>query len=580
MNDPRVTGHADDAYGKGNDPRRMTDAEPSQPSHRAARPGSEVDRGREDFRRRSWAGAYEALSRADQMTPLGPDDLELLAMSAYLTGRDDDYLSALERAHHAHLSVDAAERAVRCAFWLGLRLASRGENGRANGWLARARRSLEHAGRDCAEHGYLLLPTAQQQLDAGDCAAAHATAAQAAEIGNRFGEVDLIACARHLQGRALMQHGQIAPGLALLDEVMVVVARGNLSPLVTGLIYCSVIEGCQEVFALDRSREWTSALGQWCEEQPEMVAFSGVCRVHRAEILQMRGEWSQAIDEARGAHARSHRAGNASAVAAALYQQGEVHRLRGDFAPAEKAYRDASRAGQDPQPGLALMRLAQGRRGVAAAGIRRAAGGVTDRLQRVRLLPAFIEVLLAAGDIEDARGASFELEEIAQSVRTAPLDAMAAHGRGAVELAEGDIATSLASLRRAWTVWHRVEAPYPAARVRVLVGLACRELGDDEGFGLELDAARAAFAHLGALPDLARVDALIRGATTERRDRVTARERQVLRLVAVGKTNRAIADELFLSEKTVDRHVSNILAKLDVPSRSAATAYAYTHDLV
>ena len=265
----------------------------------------ELERGRESYGRRAWADAYQSLSRADQAAPLGVEDLELLAMSAYLIGRDDDYLRALDRAHHAHLDAGERLRAVRCAFWLGLRLLFRGETGRATGWLARAQRLLEREERDCVEQGYLLLPVVEQHLAAGDCEAAYATAAGAAEIGERFGEADLIACARHLQGRALMQQGQVEQGLALLDEAMVAVTAGELSPLVTGLIYCSVIEACQQVYALGRAREWTSALAQWCEEQPEMVAFTGICRVHRAEIMQLHGAWQDAIEEARRACERS-----------------------------------------------------------------------------------------------------------------------------------------------------------------------------------------------------------------------------------------------------------------------------------
>lgn len=558
----------------------MSDLDQRRPNARVADVLGALERGRQCYARRAWTLAYQSLSLADQAVALGVEDLERLAMSAYLAGRDDDYLSALERTHHAHLNVGEGVRAARCAFWLSLRLAFRGETGRATGWLARAQRLLEREGRDCVEQGYLLLPLVQQQLDAGDCAAAYATAASAAGIGERFGEADLIACARHLQGLVLMQQGQVEPGLALLDEAMIAVTSGELSPLVTGLIYCSVIEGCQQVYALDRAREWTSALAQWCEAQPEMVAFSGVCRVHRAEIMQLRGAWPEAMDEARRARERCSQAGNAQAVAAAFYQQAEVHRLRGEFAAADEAYRSASRSGWEPQPGLALLRLAQGRTDAAAAAIRRVVSATTQRLSRTRLLPACVEIMLAAGDIEQARGACLELEEIAKSFDSGVLDAMAAHARGAVELAEGDAQAALGSLRGAWKVWQRVEAPYMAARVRVLVGLACRALGDDEGCRLELEATRAVFEQLGAAPDLARIESLMRGAPPAHPHRLTSRELQVLHLVAAGKTNKAIATELYLSEKTIDRHVSNIFYKLGVASRSAATAYAYKHKLV
>ena len=341
--------------------------------------------------------------------------------------------------------------------------------------------------------------------------AAYAAAAEAAAIGERCGDPDLVACARHQQGRIRLQQGQVEAGLALLDETMVAVTAGELSPLVTGLMYCSVIAACQQVYALDRTREWTAALTQWCEGQPDMVAFAGVCQVHRAEIMQLQGAWPEAIEEARRACARSQGV-DQQAAAAALYQQAEVHRLKGEFAAAEEAYRGASQLGLEPQPGLALLRLAQGRSDAAATAIRRVASTTTDRLKRMSLLPAYVEIMLAAGDVEDARNACRELEDIARSFDTGVPGAIAAQARGAVDLAEGNAQAALGSLRRAFEVWQRIEAPYAAARVRVLIGLACRALGDEDGAGLEIDAARSIFERLGAAPDLARIDSLTKGA--------------------------------------------------------------------
>jgi DNA-binding CsgD family transcriptional regulator len=538
-----------------------------------------LKQGRESYRRRAWGDAYQSLSLADQATPLGIKDLELLAISAYLIGRDDEYLSALDRAHHAYLDAGEGVRAARCAFWLGLNLLLRAETGRASGWFARAQRLLEGSERDCVEQGYLLLPVAEQHLHAGNFQAAQTTAASAAEIGERFRDADLIACARHVQGRALMLQRQVQKGLSLLDEAMVAVTAGELSPIMTGLIYCSVIDACQQMYALDRAREWTSALAQWCDEQPEMLAFTGVCRVHRAEIMQLHGAWGEAIEEARRAGERCPGT-NQQAAAAAFYQQAEVHRLRGEFAAAEEAYRNASQCGWEPQPGLALLRLAQGRTAAAAAAIRRVVGATQDRLQRTKLLPAYIEIMLDMNEIQEAHGACRELGEIAESFEADVLGAMAAHARGAIELAEGDAQSALGSLRRAGQVWQQIEAPYLAARVRMLVALACRALGDTEGAALEMEAAQCAFQELGAAPDVARIKSLTRQAATDQLTSLTPREVQVLRLVSAGKTNKAIAAELSLSEKTVDRHLSNIFTKLDVPSRAAATAYAYQHKLV
>ena len=545
----------------------------------SAAPGA-LERGRECYSRQAWRDCYQLLSCADQEAPLQGEDLERLAMSAYLLGRDDEYLDALDRAHSAHLSAGENLRAVRCAFWLSLHLYLRGEIGHGTGWLARAQRLLDCEQRDCVEQGYLMLPVVNQQVAAGDLEAAYAAATGAGEIGDRFAEADLSASARHLQGRVLIEQGQIARGLALLDEAMLAVATGKLSPLVTGLAYCNVIDGCQQAYALGRALEWTSALTQWCEAHPDMVAFSGVCLVHRAEIMQLRGAWGDAIDEARRAFERCEQARNRQAAAAALYQQAEVHRLRGAFAAAEEVYRRASESGCDPQPGLALLRAAQGRTDAAATAIRRASRATTDRSQRARLLPAYVEVVLAVGNVGEAQRACDELEDIAKSFGSGELDAIAAYARGSLELAEGDAQAALGSLRRAAQVWQQHEAPYMGARVRMLMGLACRALGDDEGGRLELEAARAAFEQLGAAPDLARIDAQMRGAPPARPHGLTARELQVLRLVATGKTNKAIAAELFLSEKTIDRHLSNIFAKLDVKSRAAATAFAYEHELI
>jgi DNA-binding CsgD family transcriptional regulator len=537
----------------------------------------EIDRARRYFEQRAWAAAYQAFQLADQQTPLAAEDLELLALAAYLVGRDQDYLTALERAYHAHCDAGQFHRAVRCAFWLGFRVLMRGEAGRASGWFARGQRLLDRDTRECAERGQLLLPVVEQHIGTGDYEGAYAIAAEAAAIGERCRDADLVACARHQQGRIRLQQGQTEAGLALLDETMLAVTADELSPMVTGLMFCSVIAACQEVYALDRSREWIAAMTRWCEGQPDMVAFAGVCQVHRAEIMQLQGAWPDAIEEARRACARSQGV-DRRATAAGHYQQAEVHRLKGAFAAAEEAYRNASQSGLDPQPGFALLRYAQGRTDAAAAAIRSAVGTTTDRLRRLSLLPAYVEIMLAAGDVESARDACRNLEDLAGAFNTGVPDAMAAQARGAVELAEGNARAAIGSLRRAFDEWQRIEAPYAAARVRVLIGQACRALGDKDGADLEIAAARSIFDRLGAEPDLARIDSLMKG--TSKPHPLTPRELQVLRLVAAGKTNAAIAGELFLSERTIDRHVSNILTKLDLSTRTAATAWAYEHGLI
>jgi DNA-binding NarL/FixJ family response regulator len=332
---------------------------------------------------------------------------------------------------------------------------------------------------------------------------------------------------------------------------------------------------------LSRAREWTSALSRWCDQQKQMTAFTGICLVRRAEILQLQGIWVDAMAEAdRACKPIALGGADRGPPAAAFYQKAEMHRLRGEVEAAEDGYRTASRLGREPQPGLALLRLHQGRADAASAAIRRVVGAVADPLERARLLPAHVEIMLATGDIEEARRACSDLEEIAQEFTTEILQAMAAQARGAVALAEGEVRAALAPLRRAFVAWQAAEAPYEEARVRVLMGLACRSIGDEEMSGLELAAARAVFERLGAEPEIARLDALGKAQRSVPEHGLTQRELQILRLIAAGKTNKAIAADLFVSERTIDRHVSNIFGKLDVPSRAAATAYAYEHKIL
>ena len=519
----------------------------------------ELERGRESYHAETWAAAYEALSAADRSVPLEAGDLELLANAAYMVGRDTDYLGTLERAYRAHLDTDEPLAAVRCAFWIGFCLArTRGETGRASGWLGRARRLLGE--RDCVERGYVLL------LEGG--------AGEAAAIAERFADADLFALAGRDRGHALIGTGDFEQGLRLLDEAMVAVTAGELSPIVAGIVYCGVILACQDAHEVSRAREWTVALTRWCERQPDLVAFTGRCLVDRAGILQLRGAWPEALAEARRAGERSRRGDNPAAAGEALYREGEIHRLQGELAAAEEAYREASRHGWEPQPGLALLRLAQGRTGAAAAAIRRVTTETAEPVKRARLLPACVEILLAAGERRAAREACQELGSIAARREGGALPAMAAHARGLLDLEAGDPRAALVSLRHAGELWAQLDAPYDAARVRELVGLACRALGDEDSAGLELEAARAAYVRLGAAPDVVRLDSPARPAG------LTERELEVLRHLAAGETNKAIAAELTLSGRTVDRHVSNIFAKLGVPSRAAATAYAYEHHLL
>jgi DNA-binding CsgD family transcriptional regulator len=533
----------------------------------------DLERGRASYERRAWRDAYESLSRADRARALGAEDLELLATSAYLLGFDDEYLSAVERAHHAYTERGENARAVRCAFWVGVQLAYRGEFGPAGGWLARAQRML--GDEDSVERGYLLMPLVFQHEAEGDFDAAAAVASDAAAIADRFADAEGFALAVAAKGHMLVKAGRVRDGLALLDEAMATLAGGRLTPIATGIVYCGVILACQQAYELRRAQEWTAVLTRWCREQPDLVAFTGRCLIHRAEIMQLHGEWKDALEEARRAGERLARSFNRAAAAEAFYRQGEVHRLRGEFADAEAAYREASRFGLEPQPGLALLRLVQGRRDAAAASIRRAVGEASQPLRRVNLLPAYVEILLAAGDLEEARAGCLELEELAGRFGSAMLAALVAQARGACELASGDVHSALAFLREAAETWRELDVPYDTARARVLVAEACRALGDADAAALELDAAREVFAALGAAPDLARLD-----ATRPGQFGLTRRQLEVLRLLAAGRSNREIAASLVISEHTVARHVQNIFAALGVSSRTAASAFAFEHDLV
>jgi DNA-binding CsgD family transcriptional regulator len=539
-----------------------------------------LEQGREFYADRAWSDAYAALSGADREAALGAEDLELLATVAYMIGREDEYFRALGRAHQAHLNAGEALAAARCALWIGMNLAQRGEMGRAGGWLGRARRLVEREGGECVEQGYLLIPLMFQHEASGDLDGAIATAAEAAAIAERFGDADLLALAVHSQGHLLVYAGRVKEGLPLLDESMVAVSTGELSPIVSGIVYCGVIIGCRAAFDLRRAQEWTAALAAWCREQPDMVAFTGRCLVHRTEILGLQGAWMEALGEARRAVDRCLEAQNRRAAGQAAYLEGDLHRLQGHFAAAEEAYREASSHGREPQPGLALLRLAQGNGAAASAAIRRALAETRERPGRAALLPAVVEIGLRADDVDAARSACLELETIAADYEAAMLDAAVHYAKGAVDLAEGDPASALVLLRRASQAWQELDAPYEEARARVLIAQACLALGDDEAATMEREAARDAFAQLGAAPDLASIDAQARRAGSREPHGLTARELEVLRRVAAGQTNKSIAAELVLSERTVERHVSNIFAKLCVSSRAAATAFAYEHEIL
>ena len=361
----------------------------------------------------------------------------------------------------------------------------------------------------------------------------------------------------------------------------------RLGPITAGIVYCAVVLECMRVFDLARASEWTRALTAWCERQPDLVPYRGQCLVHRAQLQQAAGDWQDALVTIAAACRRLTDPPH-PALGLAYYHAAEMHRLVGAFDEADREYRQASRTGCPPTPGLALLELARGHHDDAAATIRRAVQEVDDPLERPALLAAAIEIFRVTGDSSEARAAADELAEIAAGSTSELLGAMASRGTGTVLLVEGDPAGALTHLRAAARAWQHLRMPYEAARTAVLLGLSCAALGDRTTAGLEFENARDAFTELGATPDLDRLRSLAAGLGDPAGARemgapttaLSAREREVLVHIAAGKTNREIAAELVISEHTVGRHVENIFTKAGVTSRAAATAYAYEHDLL
>ena len=432
------------------------------------------------------------------------------------------------------------------------------------------------SGRGWVEHGQLWLAEARVARGRGNAESELSYAQRAIEVGHRFGDADLVVLGRYIEGRLLVRQGKVDDGMATLDEAMLAAAQGELGPMATGQVYCNVIAACQELGDLRRAAQWTEALRGWCESQPASV-FPGLCRVHRAEVLRLRGAWSEAEHEARQASENLVETMPAFA-SEALYQLGEVRRQRGELDEAELAFRQASDLGREPQPGLALVRLAQGKMDAAAAGVRRGLAQESNRLTRARLLAARVEIAIAGGDLPDASAAAGELGGIAREYGSVALQAAAAFAHGRVELAGGHAPAALGSLHRSWELWQAADCPFEAAETRRALGLACLEVGDVDGAELALSSSLAVFERLGATAEAARTAGLL-GARPPAAG-LTRREVEVLRLVAAGKSNRKIAAELYLSVKTVARHLSNIFCKIDVTSRAAATAFAYEHGLI
>jgi DNA-binding CsgD family transcriptional regulator len=525
-----------------------------------------------------WLEVYEDLSARDPVS-LSAVELDALAEAAWWLCKTDEGIAARRRSYAAFRDAGDNRGAARTAARLFHEHFYRGESAVAVGWL---RRGFRHVEPDpaCVEWGWLRMAEAELHLHQGPLEQAVEGAGQAIQTARAHGDADLAAVAMQLQGRALVAQGRIHEGLALLDEAMTCVLAGELAPLYTGWVYCSVILACKDLADLRRASEWTEAARAWCEALPATTPYSqGLCRIYRGEVLALRGAWAEAEAEMRRAHQEllPHKPQGA---AEASYGVGEVLRRRGDLSGAEQAFVRAQQLGWDPQPGMALLRLAQGRVDAAAAALRSALASPTvDRFARARLLAARVDVAIAAGALDDARAAARELAVTADGLASAVVRATASMAQGALHLAEGDPAAALEDLRAALTGWRALALPYEQAQARLLIGTTQRMLGDQESGRIEIDAARAGFDRLGAAADARHAAALLQRGRAPR-PVLTDREVEVLRLVAAGRINRESAGALHLSQYTVARHMQNIFAKLGVSSRAAATSHAIERGLL
>jgi DNA-binding CsgD family transcriptional regulator len=536
----------------------------------------DLQRARIAYDRRDWLAAYGGLSEV-AAGDLTADDFSRLATAAYLVGRRNDCIQALQRVYQLQLDGGDVLASVRAAFWLALVLLTSGETAVGGGWVGRAQRLLADVDGDVVERGYVSIHLMFRHIFGGELDPAQDLAERITDYGRRFADPDLIAMGLNSHGRLLLAGNRVPEGLALLDEAMVGVAAGEVSTIIAGIVYCSMIEACQEIGDFDRAARWTSQLTAWCDDQPGLVPFTGQCAVHRGQIMRAHGAFDEALAEFDLAVLRYRAADAMDAAGLAMAERGDVLRLRGDLAGAAAAYDAAVTFGYEPQPGLALLWLAQGRTAAAVAAVRRLLREVGDPVHRSRLLPAAVEVLLGDRDADSAAGLAAELQEIAASFGCPSVQARADHASAEVAVATGDPAAALPLLRRERGVWERLGARYDTARCGVLLGRALRALGDDESAVTELTAARRTLAELGARPAEHEAATLIRPTLPRG---LTEREVEVLRLVATGKTNPEIAAMLVLSEKTVGRHLSNIFTKIDVTTRTAAAAFAYEHQLI
>lgn len=529
---------------------------------------------REALARCDWAAAFEAASGVVPDSAAGEAErADMLAEAAWWLGRLDDCIEARERAYQIFEELGERRRAGQCAVWLYEHHGMRGHPAIAGGWLRRARRALD-ADTDCVEHGALLLREAETAHGGGELDRALAIATDAKALGRALRSPNVEAEALQTAGRILIDRGQITEGMGHLDEAMLFAVEGRLGPYSTGKVYCSLISACEEVGDLDRAAEWTEATMQWAQQHPFAI-FPGICRIHRAVVLKRRGSLAEAEREAAQACDElitSHVANSAAAFA----EVGDIRRRIGDLERAEEAFDRAEQLCGRPCGELALLRLAQGRVDAAVSTITGCLHGTTNRLARSELLPLSVQVAIAAGDLAAAGEALAELDQIAAAFGTPMLRATALSARGRLELArrqEDACPTLEAALER----WLALDVPYEVATARTLLGQAQRDRGDEAAAAESFAAAARRFDEIGASLDARLVSSDTRRALPAG---LTDREVEVLRLIASGMTNNAIAAELHLSVKTVSRHLSNIFTKIGVNSRASATAFAFEQELL
>lgn len=532
-----------------------------------------VQAAREAYARRDWTTAREGFRAVGE---LGTEDLASLADASWWLGLVEESLQLSEQVHQRHLDAGQTARAAMVAIEIGFNQLLRGQEAVGSGWLARARRLLadEPAAR---EHGYLLLVDASVALDGDDLDHAEDCAVRMQRLADAHGDVTLRSLGLFTAGQVAIRRGEVEDGLAALDEAMLPVRAGELTPEWAGNLHCQMMAVCHDLADLQRAREWTEATRRWCRGFEQAVMFTGICRVHRVQLLHAEGDWGRAEQEALEAcHDLSDM--NVGVVAEARYQLGDVYRLRGRFDAAEEAYRQAHALGRDPQPGLALLQLSQGRAEVAEAALEASLSVAADPLRRAPLLAARAAVALARERVGEAADAADELAAVATAHRSPGWQAAACQWQGAVLVARDRPAEAAPVLREAIRRWQDLGVPYETARARVDLAQADAGLGDHDGAARELDLAVDTFSRLGAARDLRRVGAR-RGHRGDRHG-LTPREVEVVDAVAAGRTNREVAEHLHVSERTVARHLANVYLKAGVSSRTAAVAWARDRGLL